>query len=67
MTSKYAKLGEPYQQGFILETFKAVPGIGKIGWNASETPYQGVFSRPMGYDKKENISVNNFSQSLCML
>ncbi|CAH3042738.1 unnamed protein product [Pocillopora meandrina] len=48
VTSKYAKLGEPYQQGFILETFKAVPGIGKIGWNASETPYQGVFSRPMG-------------------
>ena len=52
VTSKYNKLGEPYPQGFILETFKAVPGIGKIGWNASETPYQGIFSRPFGYGKQ---------------
>lgn len=48
VTSKYGKLGEPYQQGFVLETFKATPGVGKIGWNASETPYQGIFSRPLG-------------------
>lgn len=48
VTSKYGKLSEPYLQGFILETFKAVPGVGKTGWNASETPYQGIFSRPHG-------------------
>ncbi|KAM7426828.1 hypothetical protein ABFA07_021945 [Porites harrisoni] len=48
VTSKYGKLSEPYLQGFVLETFKAVPGVGKTGWNASETPYQGIFSRPHG-------------------
>ena len=52
VTSKYGKLSEPYLQGFVLETFKAVPGVGKTGWNASETPYQGVFSRPHGYGIK---------------
>lgn len=51
VTSKYGKLSEPYLQGFILETFKAVPGVGKTGWNASETPYQGIFSRPHGYEE----------------
>lgn len=54
VTSKYNKLGEPYQQGFILETFKAMPGVGKIGWNANETPYQGIFSRPLGYGNQLN-------------
>ena len=49
VTSKYGKLSEPYQQGFVLETFKAVPGVNKIGWNSSEIPYQGIFSRPQGY------------------
>ncbi|XP_068725152.1 uncharacterized protein [Montipora capricornis] len=48
VTSKYGKLSEPYQQGFVLETFKAVPGVTKIGWNSSEIPYQGIFSRPQG-------------------
>lgn len=52
VTSKYGKLSEPYLQGFVLETFKAVPGVGKTGWNASETPYQGIFSRPHGYGIK---------------
>lgn len=60
VTSKYNKLGEPYQQGFILETFKAMPGVGKIGWNANETPYQGIFSRPLGYgnSKRNKIKCN---------
>ena len=59
VTSKYNKLGEPYQQGFILETFKAMPGVGKIGWNANETPYQGIFSKPLGYAGIANeIKVN---------
>ena len=58
VTSKYNKLGEPYQQGFILETFKAMPGVGKIGWNANETPYQGMFSRPLGYGNSKRNKVN---------
>ena len=60
VTSKYNKLSEPYQQGFILETFKAMPGVGKIGWNANETPYQGMFSRPQGYgnSKRNKIKCN---------
>jgi len=66
VTSKYNKLGEPYQQGFILETFKAMPGVGKIGWNANETPYQGTYSRPQGYGNnnrnkiKCNLHVVNY-------
>ena len=56
VTSKYGKLSEPYLQGFVLETFKAVPGVGKTGWNASETPYQGIFSRPHGY----GIKIKNY-------
>ena len=60
VTSKYNKLGEPYQQGFILETFKTIPGVGKIGWNANETPFQGIFSRPLGYgyNKRNKIKCN---------
>ena len=57
VTSKYNKLGEPYQQGFILETFKAMPGVGKIGWNSNETPYQGIFSRPQGYGKNKRNKI----------
>ena len=68
VTSKYNKLGEPYQQGFILETFKAMPGVGKIGWNANETPYQGMFSRPLGYgNSKRNKSKCNLLYVIFLL
>ena len=48
VTSKYGKLSEPYTQGFVLDTFKGVPGVAKMGWNASEAPFQGIYSRPFG-------------------
>ena len=48
ITSQYSKLSGPYGQGFILETFKGVPGVGKMGWSASESPYQAIYSRPNG-------------------
>ncbi|XP_031563995.1 uncharacterized protein LOC116299477 [Actinia tenebrosa] len=48
ITSKYGELSTPYGQGFVLADFNQVPGIGKIGWNANENPYQAVFSRPQG-------------------
>ena len=48
ITSKYGELSLPYSQGFLLVDFNNVPGIGKIGWNSSESPFQAIFSRPLG-------------------
>jgi len=48
ITSKYGELSSPYSQGFILVDFNNVPGIGKIGWNSSESPFQAIFGRPLG-------------------
>ena len=47
ITKFYAEIYRHYAYGWMLKTFYEVPGIGKIGWSASSSPYQFVYIKPL--------------------
>ena len=47
ITKFYAEIYRHYAYGWMLKTFYEVPGIGKMGWSASSSPFQFVYIKPL--------------------
>ena len=43
----YGEIYRHYAYGWMLKTFYNVPGVGKMGWSASSSPFQFVYIKPM--------------------